>query len=72
MTVGSYPSYETSQADKNIIVGNTVSCSSPSYASGTVKATPIQDWTAERAMIFVDFGGGTVIWVKAGNCTVTG
>lgn len=76
LSPGNYLSYANSP---NIIIpGNTISCSSPSYSSGVVKANPLEDWTGNPAknddMILVDFGAssGPVIWVQAGNCTVTG
>jgi hypothetical protein len=76
LSPGNFLSYAS---NPNIIIpGNTVSCSSPSYSSGVVKANPLEDWTGNPEhnddMIYVDFtaSSGPVIWVPAANCTVTG
>jgi hypothetical protein len=59
-----------------ILPGMIVSCSNPSFTGGTVLAHPAEDWAANPSptddMVYVDFGGGNVIWVRAANLTVTG
>jgi hypothetical protein len=73
MTVFPGPYLDNASFPKLILPGMVVSCSNPVLTGGIVLANPVEDWdAASNDMIYVNWGGGNVIWVNAAFCTVTG